>query len=288
MWGGIKMQTQHFQKSTSTARKAGGQIAGIDSFLATRSMAAQVFCLLSGFKKDVFLLGLNKKEYSAFPNSPLPFICRGLRSAWVEGERLFLCSNFRKPLSVWKQLLITPGLGGKKIFAVGGRSWSESQKLLAPFHPAMPSLGNFEPVPVWALRFLHRWSPEKDQICWFFTALCSSAHKLPLHCSVIHSEFTLLGSNNPQTSEMPRISSRANVCSRWWVLLAPRPACIPCKNLTSYSSAGDMHCWTSPLFIAISSLAPSPNILQPDPNTIFFLSYPCVEAFQGSTWKHGC
>lgn len=75
------MQTQHFQKSTSTAGKAGGQIAGIDSFLATRSMAAQVFCLLHGFKKDVFLLGLNEKEYSAFPNSLPPFIRRGLRSA---------------------------------------------------------------------------------------------------------------------------------------------------------------------------------------------------------------
>lgn len=48
------MQTPHFEKSTSTARKAGGQIAGTDSFLATRSMAAQVFCLLCGFKKDVF------------------------------------------------------------------------------------------------------------------------------------------------------------------------------------------------------------------------------------------
>lgn len=75
------MQTQQFQKSTSTARKAGGQIAGIDSFLAARSMAAQVFCLLDGFKKDVFLLGLNRKAYSAFPNSPLPFIHRGLHSA---------------------------------------------------------------------------------------------------------------------------------------------------------------------------------------------------------------
>lgn len=75
------MQTQQFQKSTSTARKAGGQIAGIDSFLATRSMAARVFCLLYGFKKDVFLLGLNKKEYSTFPKSPFPSICRGLPSA---------------------------------------------------------------------------------------------------------------------------------------------------------------------------------------------------------------
>lgn len=72
------MQTQHFEKSTSAARKAGGQIAGLGSFLATRSMAAQVFCLLRVFKKDVFLLGLNRKEYSAFPNSPLPFIRRGL------------------------------------------------------------------------------------------------------------------------------------------------------------------------------------------------------------------
>lgn len=70
-WGGIKMQTQQFQKSTSTARKAGGQIAWIDSFLVTRSIAAQVFCLLCGFKRDVFFAtGLNKKECFAFPNTP--------------------------------------------------------------------------------------------------------------------------------------------------------------------------------------------------------------------------
>lgn len=50
------MQTQRFQESTSTARKAGRQIAWIDSFLVTRSIAAQVFCLLYGFKKDVVLL----------------------------------------------------------------------------------------------------------------------------------------------------------------------------------------------------------------------------------------
>lgn len=50
------MQTQQFQKTTSTARKAGRQIAWIDSFLVRRSMAAHGFCLLYGFKKDVFLL----------------------------------------------------------------------------------------------------------------------------------------------------------------------------------------------------------------------------------------
>lgn len=50
------MQTQQFQKSTNTARKAGGQIAWIDSFAVRRSIAAQVFCLLGGFKRDVFLL----------------------------------------------------------------------------------------------------------------------------------------------------------------------------------------------------------------------------------------
>lgn len=36
------MQTPQFWKSTSTARKAGGQIAWIDSFLVRRSIAAQV------------------------------------------------------------------------------------------------------------------------------------------------------------------------------------------------------------------------------------------------------
>lgn len=46
--------------------------------LVTRSIAAQVFCLLYGFKKDFFFFfasGLNKKEYFTFPNSPFPSIC---------------------------------------------------------------------------------------------------------------------------------------------------------------------------------------------------------------------
>lgn len=260
VWGGIKLQTQQFQKSTSTARKAGGQIAGIDSFLATRSMAARVFCLLYGFKKDVFLLGLNKKEYSTFPKSPFPSICRGLPSAWVEGERLFLCSNFIKLLSVWKQLLITSGLGWEEDFCSGRKELIGSQKLLAPFHPAMPSLGNLEPVTVWAL-FPHLWSPENDQICWFFTALCSSGHKLPLDCRHSHLDSHFLAVITPKLLKCQQSHPEQTYAQGGCVLLAPRPGCITCRNLTPNSSDGEMHYWTFPLFTGISSLAPSPDIL---------------------------
>lgn len=102
---------------------------------------------------------------------------------------------------------------GRRFFGGGGRSWSGSQKLLAPFHPAVPSLGSSEPVSVWAQRFPQLGRPENDQICCFFTALF--AHQ-PTNChwtadTAIHSGFTLCGSNNPQTSDTPRISSRANV-----------------------------------------------------------------------------
>lgn len=50
------MQTQQFQKSTSTARKAGGQIAWIDSFLVTRSIAAKVFSVCCVILRGMYFL----------------------------------------------------------------------------------------------------------------------------------------------------------------------------------------------------------------------------------------
>lgn len=210
VWGGIKMQTQHFEKSTSAARKAGGQIAGLGSFLATRSMAAQVFCLLRGFKKDVFLLGLNRKEYSAFPNSPLPFIRRGLSRR----RKIIFMLQFHKAAFSLETAVKSSRTGVGRRFLL----WEEGADLglrscwlhstLPCIHWAALSQSQFEHrgFPILEAQRMIRFAGFSLPFLLISTQTATGLQTLP---------FTLCGSNNPQPSEMPRISSRANMYSGW-------------------------------------------------------------------------
>lgn len=79
------------------------------------------------------------------------------------------------------------------------------------------------------------------RFCWFFTALCSSGHKLPLDCRHSHLDSHFLAVITPKLLKCQQSHPEQMYAQGGCVLLAPRPGCITCRNLTPNSSDGEMH-----------------------------------------------